>query len=65
MNVHAQIDLTDYQSMPDGFYHIVLVYQDCSIKLYQLRPLRNRTHQAVAVELKHLLYFWSTFYPSS
>ncbi len=30
MNVRAQIDLIDYQSMPDGSYHYELVYQDNS-----------------------------------
>ncbi len=29
----------------------MLVYQDHGIKFCQLRPLRNRTHNAVAVEL--------------
>ena len=51
MNVRAQIDLIDYQSMPDGLFNYVLVYQDHGIKFCQLRPLRNRTHNAVAVEL--------------
>ena len=51
MNVHAQIDLIDYQSMPDGLFHYVLVYQDHGIKFCQLRPLRNHTHTQVALEL--------------
>ena len=51
MNVRAQIDLIDYQSMPDGLFQYVLVYQDHGIKFCQLRPLRNRTQNAVAVEL--------------
>ena len=32
MNVRAQIDLIDYQSMSDGSYHYVLVYKDHNIK---------------------------------
>jgi hypothetical protein len=51
MNIHAQIDLIDYQSMPDGLFQYVLVYQDHGIKFCQPQPLRNRTHNAVAVEL--------------
>lgn len=51
MNVRAQIDLIDYQSMPDGPYQYVLDYQDHGIKFCQLRPLASRTHRAVAIEL--------------
>ncbi len=51
MNICAQIDLIDFQSMPDGLFQYVLVYQDHRIKFCQLRPLRNRTQNAVAVEL--------------
>ena len=41
MNVRAQIDLIDYQSMPDGPFQYVLDYQDHGIKFCQLRPLMN------------------------
>lgn len=51
MNVRAQIDLIDYQSMPDGPYNYVLDYQDHGIKFCQLRALTQRTHRAVALEL--------------
>jgi hypothetical protein len=51
MNVRAQIDLIDYQSMPDGPFQYVLDYQDHGIKFCQLRPLTSRTHRAVAIEL--------------
>jgi hypothetical protein len=51
MGVRAQIDLIDYQSMPDGTYNYVLDYQDHGIKFCQLRPLRQKTHKAVAIEL--------------
>jgi hypothetical protein len=51
MNVRAQIDLIDYQSMPDGPFNYVLDYQDHGIKFCQLRALTQRTHRAVAIEL--------------
>jgi hypothetical protein len=51
MNVRAQIDLIDYQSMPDGSFNYVLDYQDHGIKFCQLRALTQRTHRAVAIEL--------------
>ena len=44
MIVCAQIDLIDFQSMPDSSFHYMLVYQDHGIKFCQLHPLRNRTH---------------------
>ncbi len=49
--MREQIDLIDYQSMPDGTYNYVLDYQDHGIKFCQLRPLRQKTHKAVAIEL--------------
>ena len=51
MNVHAQIDLIDDQSMPDGPYNYVLDYQDHGIKFCQLRPLTKKSHRAIALEL--------------
>jgi hypothetical protein len=54
MSVCAQIDLIDYQSMPDGSYNYVLAYQDHGIKFCQLRPLRQKTHRAVAIELVNI-----------
>ena len=51
MNVRAQIDLIDYQSMPDGPYNYVLAYQDHGIKFCQLHPLTKKTHRAIALEL--------------
>ena len=60
MNVRAQIDLIDYQSMPDGLFQYVLVYQDHGIKFCQLRSLRNFTHNAVAVELINIFCIFGT-----
>ena len=51
MNLRAQIDRIDYQSMPDGSYNYVLDYQDHGIKFCQLHALTQRTHHAVALEL--------------
>jgi len=51
MNVHAQIDLINYQSMPDGSYNYMLGYQDHVLKFCQLCSLRQRTYKAVAIEL--------------
>ena len=49
MNVWAQIDLIDYQSMPDGSYNYVLDYQDHDIKFCQLRALTQMMHHTVAL----------------
>jgi hypothetical protein len=65
MNIRAQIDLIDYQSMPDGLFQYVLVYQDHGIKFCQLWPLRKRTHNTVAVDWLTYLYIWSYFNPLS
>ena len=54
MNVRAQIDLIDYQSMPDGPYNYVLDYQDHGIKFCQLRPLTKKSHRAIALELLNI-----------
>lgn len=62
MNVRTQIDLIDFQSMPDGEYKYVLVYQDHGIKFCQLRPLKEKTHKAVATEL---IGIFSIFGPPS
>jgi hypothetical protein len=51
MGVRAQIDLVDYQSMPNRSYNYVLDHQDLGIKFCQLHPLRQKTHKAVAIEL--------------
>jgi hypothetical protein len=55
MGVHAQIDLIDYQSMPDGTYNYALDYQDHGIKVCQLCPLWQNTHKSVAIELINIL----------
>ena len=45
---HGQVDLIDFQSMPDGPFNWLLVYQDHGIKLTILMPLMKKTHDAVA-----------------
>jgi hypothetical protein len=60
MGVRAQIDLIDYQSMPDGTYNYVLDYQDHGIKFCQLRPLRQKTHKAVAIKLINIFCIFGT-----
>jgi hypothetical protein len=65
MGVHAQIDLIDYQSMPDGSYNYGLDYQDHGIKFCQLCTLRQKTYKAVAIELNNIFAFWTTLNSTS
>ncbi len=51
MNSRGQVDLIDYQSMPDGDFKYVMVYQDNLTKFCVLRPLKKKTAAAVATEL--------------
>jgi hypothetical protein len=51
MNVRVQLDIIDYQSMPDGPFKYVLDYQDHGTKLCQLRPLAHKSQVAVAQAL--------------
>ena len=56
MGMHAQIDLIDYQSMPDGICNYVLDYQDHGIKFCQLCPLPkgNTGQKGSRIKKKHL-----------
>ena len=54
MNVRVQLDIIDYQSMPDGPFKYVLDYQDHGTKLCQLRPLAHKSQVAVAQELVNI-----------
>ena len=38
----GQVDLIDFQSMPDGDFKFLLNYQDHGIKLYDCRPTKVR-----------------------
>lgn len=50
-NSRGQVDLIDMQSMPDGEFKWILVYQDHLTKFCVLRPLPNKTAAGVAKEL--------------
>ena len=43
-----QVDLIDMQSQPDGPYRFILNYQDHLTKFIILRPLKQKTAEAVA-----------------
>lgn len=47
-NERAQVDLVDFQSMPDGDFNYVLHYQDHLTKYHLLRPLPCKTASNVA-----------------
>ncbi|KAL8583081.1 hypothetical protein ACOMHN_051245 [Nucella lapillus] len=47
----AQIDLVDYQSMPDGNYKWLLVFQDHLTKFCVLCPLTSKRASEVAIQL--------------
>lgn len=47
-NDRAQIDLVDFQSLPDGEFKWVMHYQDHLTKYHLLRPLRLKTASNVA-----------------
>ena len=47
----GQVDLIDMQSNPDHDYKFLLNYQDHGVKLYDCRPLRNKTARAIAAAL--------------
>lgn len=47
----GQADLIDFQSCPDGDYKWLLIYHDTTSTFVNLRPLRTKTANEVAVEL--------------
>jgi hypothetical protein len=47
-NSRGQVDLIDMQSLPDGEYKWLLVYQDHFTKFIQLRPLKAKSSIEVA-----------------
>ena len=51
MNSRAQIDLIDLSRNRDGEFSYIMVYQDNMTKYCQLRPLVNKTAQAVVENL--------------
>ena len=50
-NKRAQMDLIDFQTLPDGEYKWLLVYQDHFTKFIALRPLRAKSAIDVATAL--------------
>ena len=50
-NERAQIDLIDMQSLPDGEFKWILVYQDHFTKFVVLRPIKAKSAICVAEAL--------------
>lgn len=50
-NERGQVDLIDFQSLPDGKYKWILNYQDHSTKFVSLRPLQTKRAAEVASQL--------------
>ncbi|XP_070208806.1 KRAB-A domain-containing protein 2-like [Littorina saxatilis] len=50
-NSRSQVDLVDYQSMEDGGYKWIMVYQDHLTKFVVLRPLTSKRACQVALQL--------------
>uniref|UniRef100_A0A914PYY8 Integrase catalytic domain-containing protein n=1 Tax=Panagrolaimus davidi TaxID=227884 RepID=A0A914PYY8_9BILA len=54
-NKRCQMDLIDLQSKPDGEFKFILNYQDHFTKYCLLRPLKAKTADAVAQQLKFII----------
>ena len=52
--MRVQLDIINYQSMPDGPFKYVVDYQDHSTKLCQLRLLAHKSQLAVTQELVNI-----------
>lgn len=57
-NGRCRVDLIDMQSQPDGPYRFIMIYEDCSTKFVQLRPLTSQSAGEVA---RHVLDIFCTF----
>lgn len=57
-NTHAQVDLLDFQSFPDGEYKLLLNYQDHSTKFVHLRLLTTKHATNVGEELSKIFYIF-------
>lgn len=57
-NERGQVDLIDFQSVPDGKYKWILNYQDHNTKFISLRPMESK--RAIEVST-HLLSIFLTF----
>jgi hypothetical protein len=49
--VHGQVDLIDFQSMPDGVFHFLLNYIDHGIKILSCVPIVRKRASCVAYAL--------------
>lgn len=54
MNSRCQVDLIDMQSSPDGEFKFIMVYQDHLTKFIQLRPLKTKSAEEVAVAISSI-----------
>ena len=51
VNSRRQVDLIDMRSEPDGYYRVIMNYQNHLTKFTILRPLKNKTSEEVAYQL--------------
>ena len=51
VNSRCQVDLIDMRSEPDGYYRVIMNYQNHLTKFTILRPLKNKTSEEVAYQL--------------
>ena len=52
--VHGQVDMIDFQSMPDGWFQFLMNYIDHSIKKLKATPLVAKRATGVAVALLNI-----------
>lgn len=50
-NERGQVDLIDFQSVPDGNYKWILNYQDHNTKFISLRPMESKRAIEVSTHL--------------
>lgn len=55
LNDRAQIDLVDFQSLPDGKFKYILHYQEHLTKFHILRPLTSKRAAEVAYHLLQIM----------
>jgi len=51
MNSRCQVVLIDMQSEPNGYYRVIMNYEDHLTKYKILRPLKSKTAEEVAYQL--------------
>jgi len=66
MNSGCQVDLIDMQYEPDGYYQLIMNYEDHLTKFTILRPLKSKTAEEVAYQLIDIFcMFGAPFIPQS